>query len=201
MFCTLIWCTVATVLLCSPCRAQDAQAREQALRDMQIGMQGLQQAGEDPALLAQLMRDMQDPELMQEAQKMMRDPTWQKQMKELQNSKDFKESVKKTKDLLSDPNAAAHAEAKLEHMVNVGNDQLKKGAASAMEEAMAAMANPEAMAELTKMMKDPNFVQDLQKMAKNPEFASYIEAAQDMMKDPSKKRKFEAVADEVRASL
>ena len=38
--------------------AQD-DAKAQALRDVQIGMQGLMQATEDPALLAQLMRDMQ----------------------------------------------------------------------------------------------------------------------------------------------
>jgi redox-regulated HSP33 family molecular chaperone len=36
-----------------------AQNRENALKDMHIGMQGLQQAGEDPAMLAQLMQDMQ----------------------------------------------------------------------------------------------------------------------------------------------
>ena len=34
-------------------------ATKEALRDMQTGMAGLQQAGEDPALLAQLMQDMQ----------------------------------------------------------------------------------------------------------------------------------------------
>jgi hypothetical protein len=118
----------------------------------------------------------QDPELMAEAKKMAENPQWQKKMKELSNSKEFKESIKKSKELLKDPDTAAHAEAKLEHMVKVGNDQLKKGAASAMEEAMAAMANPETMAEMAKMMKDPSFAKQLESMTKDPQFQSYIEA-------------------------
>lgn len=38
--------------------AQNAAA-EEALRDMQIGMQGLAAAAKDPAMLAQLMADLQ----------------------------------------------------------------------------------------------------------------------------------------------
>jgi hypothetical protein len=43
------------------CHAQPKKGdpKEDALRDMKIGMAGIQQAGDDPALLAQLMRDMQ----------------------------------------------------------------------------------------------------------------------------------------------
>lgn len=42
------------------CHAQDKKVDPaQAMRDMQIGMSGLKQAGEDPEMLAQLMRDMQ----------------------------------------------------------------------------------------------------------------------------------------------
>jgi len=37
-------------------RAQDGN---DALRDMQIGMQGLMEAQKDPAMLAQLMQDLQ----------------------------------------------------------------------------------------------------------------------------------------------
>jgi hypothetical protein len=39
--------------------ASAQNAAEQALRDMQIGMQGLHQAASDPAMMAQLMADMQ----------------------------------------------------------------------------------------------------------------------------------------------
>jgi hypothetical protein len=113
---------------------------------------------------------------MAEAKKMMENPEYQKLMKKFSNSKDFKDSVKKTTEMLKDPNTAAKAEAKLEHMVNVGNDQLKKGAKDAMEEAMAAMNNPEVMAEMAKMVKDPNFVKQLESMTKDPKFKNYIDA-------------------------
>ena len=39
--------------------AQEEDPQAEALRTMQIGMQGLMQAGQDPALLAQLMQDLQ----------------------------------------------------------------------------------------------------------------------------------------------
>lgn len=56
-----------TALLLVVCLASSAFAKKkddedkmsQAARDLQMGMQGLQQAGSDPALLAQLMRDLQ----------------------------------------------------------------------------------------------------------------------------------------------
>jgi hypothetical protein len=114
--------------------------------------------------------------MMAAAKKMMDDPEWQKQMKELTKNKEFKESIKKTQHALKDPNTAAHAEARVEHMLKVGNDQLKKGAASAMEEAMAAMNNPEMMAEMQKMIHDPSFTKQLEAFAKDPQFRSYMEA-------------------------
>lgn len=43
------------VLLVSFCAAQESDT----MRDIQLGLQGLKEAGKDPALLAQLMRDMQ----------------------------------------------------------------------------------------------------------------------------------------------
>ena len=113
---------------------------------------------------------------MAEAKKMMEDPKWQAEMKKLTNSKDFKESIKKTKEALSDPDAAARAEAKAEAMYKHGNEQLKKGAKNAMEEAMDAMNNPEVMEQMTKMMKDPNFKQTLEKMTKDPSFQNYVDA-------------------------
>lgn len=48
------------VLLSSGSSIVSAQnAAEQALRDMQIGMQGLQAASSDPAMMAQLLADLQ----------------------------------------------------------------------------------------------------------------------------------------------
>ena len=88
---------------------------------------------------------------MAEAKKMMDNPEYQRQMKKIAESKEYKESMKKTSEMLNDPNAAAKMEAKLEHMMKRGNDDLKKEAGATMEEAMAAMANPEVMAEMTKM--------------------------------------------------
>jgi tyrosyl-tRNA synthetase len=144
---------------------------------------------------------VQDPEMMAEAAKMMNDPAFKKNMEKLQSSKEFKDSVKKTKDVLSDPNQAAHLEAKMEHMQKVGNDQLKKRAGDAMEQAMASLSDPAVMAEMTKMLKDPKFQKDLENMTKDPQFQSYMEAMQDMMSDPRKKAKLEAAADAVRSSL
>jgi predicted Zn-dependent protease len=53
---TILSFVAGLLLSATACQAQD---RENALKDMHIGMQGLQQAGEDPAMLAQLMQDMQ----------------------------------------------------------------------------------------------------------------------------------------------
>lgn len=138
---------------------------------------------------------------MEAAKKMMEDPAWQAQMKKLQNDKGFKESTKKMQEMMQDPNEAAKAEAKMEHMLKVGNDQLKQGAAQAMEAAMEAMKNPEVMAEMSAMMKDPNFVKQFAQLKKDPNFQPYIDAMQDMVKDPNKQRKFQEMTDSIRASL
>eukprot|EP00980_Cylindrotheca_fusiformis_P007111 scaffold1489_cov194-Cylindrotheca_fusiformis.AAC.21 len=117
-----------------------------------------------------------DPELMAEAKKMMDSPEYQKQMKQFANSNDFKEAAKKASELMKDPAQAAAMEAKLEHMMKVGSDQLNAGTGKMMEDAMAAMSNPEVMAEMTKMIKDPNFQANLADMAKDPTFKKYIES-------------------------
>ena len=114
--------------------------------------------------------------MMREAQKMMQDPAWQKEMKKLSGSKDFKNSVKATKEKMEDPDTAAHTEARMEHMLKVGDKELKKSATSAMEEAMAAMADPEVMAEMTRMIKDPNFAKEFEAMKKDPQFKNYVDA-------------------------
>jgi hypothetical protein len=64
----------------------------------------------------------------------------------------------------------------MEHMLKVGDKELKKGASSAMEEAMAAMADPEVMAEMTRMIKDPNFAKEFEAMKKDPKFKNYVDA-------------------------
>jgi hypothetical protein len=128
---------------------------------------------------------------MAEAKKMMESKEWQKQMKKMTNSKDFKESVKKTQEMLADPNTAAAAEAKVEHMAKVGNEQLKANAASQMEEAMMAMSNPEVMQQMTQMLKDPKFADQLAAMANDPSFALYKESMEKMLKDPKKKKAIE----------
>ena len=113
---------------------------------------------------------------MAEAQKMMNSPEFQKQMKKMAGTKEFKEGRKATEAILDDPSQAAEAEARMEHMVKVGNDQMKKAAGGMMEDAMAAMNDPGVMAEMTKMMKDPNFQQQLNDMMKDPSFSSYADA-------------------------
>lgn len=138
---------------------------------------------------------------MAEAQKMMNDPEFQKQMKKLTNSKDFKQSLKKTQEVMKDPNTAAEMEARMEAMVKKGNDDMKKSATAAMEEAMASMNNPEVMAEMTRMMKDPSFQAQLAAMANDPSFRHYMGAMEDMMKDPATRAKFEQAGESIRAGL
>jgi tellurite resistance-related uncharacterized protein len=138
---------------------------------------------------------------MAEAQKMMNNPEYQKKMKEMTKDKAFQESIKKAGEALKDPNAAAEAEAKMEHMLKLGEEQLKKNAGDQMREAMAAMNNPEVMAEMQKMMKDPKFLQQIQAMTKDPNFKSYVDAVQDMVKDPAMKAQFEKVGQQVKAAL
>jgi hypothetical protein len=78
--------------------------------------------------------------------------------------------------MMQDPSTAARSEAKLEHMLKVGQEKLKQGAAGAMEEAMAAMTDPQVMAEMAQMMKDPKFQERLAAMTKDPSFKNYVAA-------------------------
>ena len=91
---------------------------------------------------------------MAEAKKMMESAEWKEEMKKLSGSKEFQDSIKKTQEALNDPNTAARQEAKVEHMIKVGQEELKNTAAKNMEDAMAAMAeNPEMMKEIANMVK------------------------------------------------
>jgi len=79
------------------CYAQEeASPEDEALRNMNLGMAGLQHASTDPVLLAQLMKDLQNPEMMAEAKKMMDSPEFQKQMKKMSETGNFKDSMKKS---------------------------------------------------------------------------------------------------------
>ena len=106
----------------------------------------------------------------------MDSPEFQKQMKKLTGDKEFKETLKKSAEAMKDPSKAAELEARMEHMMKVGDQELKKAAGNVMEDAMAAMANPEVMAEMTKMIKDPAFQEQLAAMAKDPNFKLYMES-------------------------
>jgi urease gamma subunit len=138
---------------------------------------------------------------MAEARKMMDDPDFKKKMKELTTKSEFKESVKKTKEMLNDPNKAAETEAKFEHMQRVGKDQLKQNAANDMQKAMEALSNPEVMEEMMNMLKDPKFKQTFDQVSKNPQFQNYIDAMKEMKKDPAVQKKFAAAAEAVKAQL
>lgn len=138
---------------------------------------------------------------MAEAQKLTQSKDWQKHMKEVTNSKEFKDSFKMTADMLKDPNNAAKAEAKFEHMQRVGQDRLKDAATNDMENVMASLSDPEVMSQMTSMLKDPKFKEQLAAMKQDPQMQSYIRAMQDMMQDPAAKQRIQAATESIRASL
>merc|ERR1712232_842814 len=102
---------------------------------------------------------------------------------------------------MKDPAEAAKMEAKLEHMVKTGEQQLKEGAMGSLEQAMAAMANPEVMAEMGKMLKDPKFLEQVKAMTKDPQFKSYTDAVREMSKDPRQKERLQKMSEAMRAQL
>jgi len=55
---TLFLCVAGAVALFA-CAAAADDMKEDPLRDISIGMQGLEQAAQDPALMAQLLQDLQ----------------------------------------------------------------------------------------------------------------------------------------------
>lgn len=169
--------------------------------DINMGMAGIQEAAKDPKLLAQMFQDMQDPQLMAEAKKMMESPEWKKKMKDLTNDKAFKANIDNVKKTMEDPNEAAKMQAKMEHMMKVGQGELHNDAKDTMANAMQAMADPNVMAEAARMMKDPSFQQQLSQMAKDPSFKKYVSAMQDMMEDPTTKRQMEQMASSFKSQL
>lgn len=138
---------------------------------------------------------------MAEAKKMMESPEWKKKMKNLTNDKNFKQSAQAAAKAMEDPNEAAKLQAKMEHMMKKGTDELKNEAKDTMAEAMQAMNDPNVMAQAAQMMKDPSFQQQLAQMAKDPSFQKYIGAMQEMMQDPSTKQQMDRMADSFRSAL
>lgn len=136
--------------------------KKDAEYDISMGMAGIQQAAQDPKLLAQLFQDMQDPELMAEAKKMMESSEWKKKMKEMTNDKAFKANIDNVQKTMQDPNEAAKMQAKMEHMMKKGNKELADEAKATMAQSMQAMQDPTIMAEAARMMKDPQFQQQIE---------------------------------------
>lgn len=180
-------------------RGEDPAA--DAMYDMNKGIAGMQQAAKDPQLLAQLMQDMKDPEMMAEAKKMMDNPEFKKQMKQFEKSKEFKDATKNTKQMMEDPSTVARVQAQMEHMLQRGQDTMKKNARGSMQEAMTAMNDPLVMTEAAAMMKDPQFQQKMSQMAKDPAFQNYIKAMQDMMQDPTQREQIEKVSAKLKQSM
>jgi len=139
--------------------------------------------------------------MMAEAKKMMESPEFKKQMKEFENSKEFKEAVKKTKKMMEDPQTAARMEAQVEHMVQRGQNEMKKGARNTMTDVMQAMNDPAIMQEAVKMMKDPKFAEQMRAMQNDPEMRKYMQAMQEMMADPAARSQFEQLSSSMKAQL
>ena len=102
------------------------EKEEAALNDIGMGIQGLQEAASNPALLAQLQRDLQDPEMMAAAKDMMESKEFKKQMKKFQKSKEFKQAQKYATEAMEDPATAGRLEANMNKMMRDGGEQLKQ---------------------------------------------------------------------------
>merc|ERR1712107_592900 len=108
----------------------------------------------------------------------------------LTGTDEFKDKMKDVNDMLKDPAKAAEMEAKMEHMLKVGAEQMKQNS-GIMDDALKSMNDPTVLKQVTEMMKDPKFQQQISQMAKDPSFKGYIDSMQEMMKDPNKKAQME----------
>ena len=133
--------------------------------------------------------------MMAEAKKMMENPEWQKKMKAFTGDAEMKEKFKSIGEDMKDPNKIAEAAAKYEHMVKVGQKQLKDQAGKTLEDAMTSMSDPKVMADMARTINDPQFKENFAKLAADPSMKKYFAAMEEMMKDPAKKKKLEAVKD------
>jgi cell fate (sporulation/competence/biofilm development) regulator YmcA (YheA/YmcA/DUF963 family) len=78
---------------------------------------------------------------------------------------------------------------------------LKQNAMNDMEQAMAALSNPDVMAEMTKMLQDPKFKETFEQLTKDSQFQNYIDAMKELQKDPVKRKKFDAAAETLKTKL
>jgi len=117
---------------------------------------------------------------MKEAEKMRNSPEFKAAMKKMTNDAGYKKAMKDTAEAMKDPNTAARLQAQAEHIMQRGQEEVKKDAKSQMAHAMEAMyTDPEVMKEAQKMVKDPQFRQYLEQMTKDPAFKNYINAVSD----------------------
>ena len=114
---------------------------------------------------------------MKEAEKMRNSPEFKASIKKMQNSQEFKKALKDTNQMMQDPNSAARVQAQMEHMLQRGQNDLKKQAKNEMAEAMEAMySNPDVLQEAKKLVDDPDFHKYMNEMTKDPAFKNYINA-------------------------
>lgn len=64
--------------------------------------------------------------MVAQAQAMMKDPNFQAKMKQVSQGKAFKDSMKKTKEVLKDPKKAKEVTKTMEKKVEEGNKQLEE---------------------------------------------------------------------------
>ena len=67
---------------------------------------------------------------MREAQKLMNDPAFQEQMKKMTAAPGFQAHMKKTQDMLKDPQKVKEMEKKMENALKEGNKMLDKANAA-----------------------------------------------------------------------
>ncbi|KAG5190585.1 hypothetical protein JKP88DRAFT_232138, partial [Tribonema minus] len=160
-----------------------------------LGMAGLGQLSRDPALMRQLMQDMNDPEIMAEVEKMTKDKKFQKEMNNLMNDDTFKNAMKEAADMINDPSTVNE----INKMAGQYAQQMAKvqaaGGGNTMQQAMNMMGNPKMAAQLEQMMRDPKFQEQMKAMMDQPEFAAQVQQAakevEALMADPAKKAELE----------
>ncbi|GMI06052.1 hypothetical protein TrRE_jg3848 [Triparma retinervis] len=170
----------------------------EAANDVMLGMQGMQQAMNDPAALAQLMRDMQDPELMAEAKKMMESKEFKRQMRKLEKDPNFKKAMSQTAAAFEDPQTAGMLNAQASAMMREGSKQLDS-MGSDVQAALAQMeANPAVMKEMQQLMGDPEAMREVMN---DPQVKAYMREVEEAMKDPEMRKKMEGVANQFKQQL
>merc|ERR1712232_1226325 len=103
--------------------------------------------------------------------------------------------------MMEDPVTAARMQAQMEHMVQRGEDGLKKDAKKSFGEAFDAMADPAVMSEAVKMMQNPEFVAQMKQMADDPQFRHYMAAIREMAANPETKAQMEKISAGLKAEL